>query len=509
MQAQRINRLIAHVRTQSVATATATAHPILIGGKLVAAENNAVIEVINPATGKVFDTVPDASRNDLDRAVASAKEAFASWKSTPYPERAACLLKFADLVEANAKELAKALSMEQGKPLAFAMAETMGVAAECRHLAEIGEMKPEVTYEDDKIRQEIHKIPRGVVGGITPWNFPLSMAANKLLPAVITGNTVIVKPSPYTPISTVMLSGLAAEAFPAGVMNILSGGDGLGQWMVEHPDIVHISFTGSKNTGSRILKTGADNIKKITLELGGNDPAIVLPDADIKSVAPQIFGRAMFNTGQVCVAVKRVFVHESQYDEMVEGMKQAAEGAAGAMGDGLDKSTRFGPINNKMQLERVEGLVADAVKDGATVVAGGKRFDPTGSNPDAYFYQPTIIGGAKEGMRIVDEEQFGPVIPILKYSSVDDAIERANATEFGLGGSVWTSDPEGAGVEVANQIDSGMVWINDHMGNHPSAPFGGVKMSGIGREGGGTIGLQEFVDMKAIKITKKKQPKKQ
>jgi len=503
-QSLRISRLSAHLASEICATATATsvAHPMLIGGVLVEAEGGKVVDVINPATGSAFDQVPDASQGDLNRAVASAKEAFKTWRSTPFEERAACLIKFADLVTANADRLAEALSKEQGKPFAAAKGEAMGVAGQCRELAKIGDLPVEILHEDEKIRQELHMLPRGVVGGITPWNFPLAMAANKLLPGVITGNTIVLKPSPYTPVATAMLSEFAVEAFPPGVMNILTGGDNLGQWMVEHPDIVHISFTGSKATGSRILKTGADRIKKITLELGGNDPAIVLPDADIKKVGPQIFGRAMFNTGQVCVAVKRVFVHESQYDEMVDVMKSAAEKAQTTFGDGMNPKSRFGPINNKMQLERVDGLVQDAIKDGASIITGGKRFDPTGSNPDAFFYEPTIVANVAEGSRIVDEEQFGPVIPILKYKDVDEAIARANATDYGLGGSVWTSDPNGKGLEVAKQIEAGNVWVNDHMASHPSAPFGGIKMSGIGREGGGKIGLSEFVEMKALKINK-------
>jgi acyl-CoA reductase-like NAD-dependent aldehyde dehydrogenase len=327
------------------------------------------------------------------------------------------------------------------------------------------------------------------------------MAANKLFPAVITGNCVVLKPSPYTPLSTVMMSEIAAVAFPPGVMNILTGPDSLGKMMVEHPDIHQITFTGSTRTGINIMKTGADTVKKMTMEMGGNDAAIVLPDADPAQVAPQVFQKAMFNTGQVCIAIKRLFVHEDSYDAMVSELAKQAEGAVGMTGDGMAPTTMFGPMNNKMQLERIEMLVADAKAKGGKVVAGGERFFPNGE-AGAFFYKPTIVSNVAEGAKVVDEEQFGPVMPVLKYKTVDEAIARANDSEYGLGASVWTADPHGEGVRVANQLDAGMTWINDHLDLHPSVPFGGVKQSGVGREGGGAIGLKEFVEMKTMKVTK-------
>eukprot|EP01043_Picozoa_sp_COSAG02_P051601 COSAG02_NODE_5454_length_4303_cov_5.503330_2_plen_393_part_00 len=378
-------------------------HPMIINGELVQGSTGLSDPVINPATGEVFDYVPHGTREDLDRAVDAAAEAFKTWSTTPFEERAACLMKFSALVEANAEELAKAMTMEQGKPLGDSLREVMGICSKCEEFMEIGDLKSETVSEDKDAEYKIVYTPRGVIGGITPWNvrslhldceppasrtqhcltfaacqFPIGMAANKLLPSVITGNTVVVKPSPYTPLATVMLAEMAAEAFPAGVMNIMTGGDELGQMMVEHPKIAQISFTGSAATGKKIMATGAATLKKVTLELGGNDPAVILPDAEPKDVAPQIFSGAMRNTGQVCVAIKRVFVHESKYEEMVEAMAEEAAKAKQLTNDGLLDSTKFGPINNRMQLARVEGLVEDAKASGARVVAGGQRFNPNG-----------------------------------------------------------------------------------------------------------------------------------
>ena len=286
-----------------------------------------------------------------------------------------------------------------------------------------------------------------------------------------------------------------------GVVNILTGGNDLGAMMVKHPNVAHVSFTGSAATGKHIMASAAGTLKKLTLELGGNDPAIVLPGSDISKVAPGVFQRAMYNSGQVCVAIKRLFVHEDQYDEMVAALAQQAKHSK--VGNGLDKGTHFGPINNKMQYDRVNGLVNDAIKDGGVVVAGGAAAaDPKGG----YFFQPTIISNVAEGSRIVDEEQFGPVLPVLKYRTVEEAIARSNNTDYGLGSSVWGSDQEQARA-VGLKLEAGMTWINDHMSGGEQFPFGGIKGSGIGVEGGGQLGLKEFVDIKAVKVPKLKPAK--
>jgi len=478
-------------------------HPILIGGELTFAEGGKVAPVINPATGEVFDYVPDASKADLERAIAAAKKAFQTWSQTPFQVRARAVLAFGEELERRAEDFAVNLTKEQGKPLWAAKGEVAGFVNLCKHFAQPeNELKPEVVETNDQRRVEVHYFPRGVVGGITPWNFPLDMACNKILPSVITGNTVVVKPSPYTPLTTVMLSEVAAKAFPAGVVNILSGGDQLGQLIVEHPDVKHVTFTGSAATGKRIVATGASQLKKVTLELGGNDAAIVLPGTDVKKAAPKIFGGAMFNTGQVCIAIKRVFVHESQYEQMVEALADRAKKSVARVGDGLKEGVMWGPLNNKAQLERVEGLVEDARKTGGHIVAGGKRMAPTGKD-SAYFYEPTIIANVNDNTRIVKEEQFGPALPVLSYKTVDEALSRANNSEFGLGGSVWGDDPEEAS-KVALRLESGMTWVNDHLSPSESAPFGGVKSSGVGRERGGKVGLLEFVESKSLYVPVKK-----
>ena len=477
------------------------ANRLLIGGKLILAEGGRVSDVINPATGKAFTTVPDASRGDLEKAIAAAKNAYKTWKKTSFEERAVCLKKFADTLKARQSEFAKALTLEQGKPLAFANGEVGGVIRECYNLASENLLKPEVVSEDKRGRVELHYVPRGVVGGITPWNFPILMACDKLMPAVVTGNTIVLKPSPHTPLTTVMMGELAATAFPPGVINILSGGNELGRWIVDHPDIVHITFTGSAATGKNIMKSAAGTLKKLTLELGGNDAAIVMPETNLDEVAPQIFGSAMFNSGQTCVAIKRVFVHESQYEDFVDKIGNIAKQAT--VGDGTQDGIAYGPMNNEMQLKRIEMLVDDAKKNGGRILSGGERITVPGKE-GGYYYPPTMVADLTDEDRLVKEEQFGMALPILKYKDVDEALERANNSEYGLGGSVWGPDAEKA-AEVAVQLESGMSWVNQHLVRRDEvAPFGGVKASGLGSEGGGAIGLKEFVDVKSLYVKKLK-----
>jgi acyl-CoA reductase-like NAD-dependent aldehyde dehydrogenase len=336
---------------------------------------------------------------------------------------------------------------------------------------------------------ELARRPLGVVAAITPWNFPLTLAFWKIAPALLAGNTLVLKPSPYTPLTTLKVGELLKDVFPPGVVNIVSGGDDLGAWMTTHPVPRKISFTGSVETGKKVALSAAPDLKRVTLELGGNDPAIVLDDADPAEVATAIFAGAFNNNGQVCSAIKRVYVPENLYDDVVDAL--AAHASSTKVGDGTEPDSQLGPINNAPQYERVKELVADAISGGAKAVTGGHPMDRPG-----YFFEPTILAGLTDGTRIVDEEQFGPALPVISYRDVNDAVERANATHFGLSGSVWGPDADRAS-EVAGQLECGTAWVNTHLALGPAQPFGGFKWSGIGVENG-PWGLAEFSELQVV-----------
>jgi len=464
---------------------------MLVGGQLVGSPQ--VFDVINPSTGKAFAKCPECPPQVLEEAIQSAKRAFPAWRSTTAAERKACMDKAIAKIQADMPKIADVLVKEQGKPLEAAMGEVGGVLGFLSHFANL-EVKDKVIVDDENETVVQKHVPLGVVGGITPWNFPPLMAAWKLGEAVMTGNTIVLKPSPYTPLTTLMLGEAFVDTFPPGVVNLISGNDALGRMITEHPDVAKISFTGSTRTGKAIQASTAPTLKRLTLELGGNDAAVILKGADVKTVAPQVFQFAMMNTGQVCIAIKRVFVPESMHDEFVQELTACAKSAK--VGDGFEKGVQFGPINNKMQFDRVNELVEDAKKSGAKINAGGSPLPGSG-----YFYPPTIISGVKEGVRIVDEEQFGPVLPVISYTDESQIMDRVNATSFGLGGSVW--GPPDRAAELGAQMDSGSVWINHHANLSPNVPFGGRKESGVGRQmGDGTI--EGYCDTRVIRIPKSK-----
>src|ERR1700742_1516654 len=389
------------------------------------------LKVINPATGEVFAEVPDCTREQLDLAMESAQRAFHDWKDD-YAKRRAVMYACADALEANAEELGRLATMEQGMPLASGTGSVMGAARNFRYYADLD--IPRITVQDDDDALiEIVRRPIGVIAAIKPWNVPIGMAVNTIAPAFRAGCTVVLKPSPFTPAVTVRMGEILRDLVPAGVLNIVSGGNELGQWMTEHPVPRGVSFTGSIATGKKVNVAAAADLKRVLLELGGNDAAIVLPDADPADVAEKLFWPAFRNSGQICMAVKRVFVPEELQPQVVEAL--AAKARSVKVGNGLEEGTELGPINNEPQFERVKGLVAEAIEQGAVAVAGGH---PIGG--DGYFFEPTILTHLAEGARIVDEEQFGPALPILTYRTVPEAIERANATNYGLGPSVWSSD---------------------------------------------------------------------
>ncbi len=453
-----------------------------IGGEPVASPSN--FGVINPATGEVHAEAPDCTREQLDQAFDSSAKAYIDWRTDEQARRAA-LTAAAEAVTAAAEELGPMLTAEQGKPIGDATMECYGMAYWFNYFAGL-EMPREVIQDDDNAFAEVVRKPMGVIAAITPWNFPLILASWKIAPALLAGNTMVLKPSPYTPRSTLKLGEILSEVLPPGVLNVVSGGDELGKWMTAHPTPRKISFTGSIGTGKHIAASAAPDLKRVTLELGGNDAAIVLDDVDAGEIAGKLYEGAFANCGQVCSAIKRVYVPESMHDDIVEGL--AAKAAEAKVGDGMDPDTQIGPINNKMQYDRVSEFVSEALAGGAKAATGGAPVDGPG-----YFFEPTVLAGATEGQRIVDEEQFGPALPILSYRDVDDALARANGTMYGLSGSVWSSDVDRA-VAVADRLECGTAWVNAHLSLAPHQPFGGFKWSGIGVENGhwGLAGFTEI-----------------
>ncbi|MBK8629797.1 MAG: aldehyde dehydrogenase family protein [Sphingomonadales bacterium] len=460
-------------------------YKLLIGGQLVAGDTT--MDVINPATEEVLAVCPRGSERQLNEAVAAAKQAFKSWRKVPMEDRRALVNKLADAIDARTEEFARLLTQEQGKPLAESTAEITYTAAFLRYLASLN-LENKLIEDNDNRRVEMRRKPLGVVGCIIPWNFPVLIVAFKAPVALLAGNTIIIKPAPTTPLTTLRLGELCAEIFPAGVVNIVTDQNDLGGVLTNHPDIAKISFTGSTETGKKVMASAASTIKRITLELGGNDAAIVLPDVDPKVVAPGIFGGATMNAGQVCLAVKRVYAHESIYDELCDELAKLADAAI--VDDGLKQGAQIGPLQNKMQYEKVKGFLEDARANG-NIIAGGVVEDRPG-----YFIRPTIVRDISDGTKIVDEEQFGPILPVIKFSDVDDAMDRANASPWGLGGSVWSNDRDKA-YDLACEMESGTVWINKHLDFGPNIPFGGAKQSGIGVEFA-EEGLHEFTQIQVI-----------
>jgi acyl-CoA reductase-like NAD-dependent aldehyde dehydrogenase len=458
---------------------------LLIDGEMV--EGDLAMDVLNPATGAVVAQCPRASKAQLDRAVAAAKAAFAGWSAVSVQDRRSRISAMAEIITANADQLAGLLTSEQGKPLPDAKREVMGMAAFFRALSAF-DLPVKVLEESENRRVEAHRLPLGVVGAIIPWNFPLLTIGFKVPPALLAGNTVVVKPSPTTPLSTLRFAELVAMVLPPGVLNVIADANDLGEAMTGHPDIRKISFTGSTDTGRKVMASASSTLKRMTLELGGNDAAIVLDDADPKKIAPAIFRSAFFNSGQVCLAIKRLYAHESVYDELCEAL--VTEAKDWPVGDGLKQGSRIGPVQNRKQYDKVKELLREA-RDKGRIIFGGNALDRPG-----YFIEPTIVADIEEGSCLVDEEQFGPILPVIRFSDVEDAVTRANGTSFGLGASVWSSNPERA-KEIAGRLDAGMVWINKHAELVPTIPFGGAKQSGIGVEFA-EEGLLEFTQLKII-----------
>lgn len=464
-------------------------YKMLIGGRLV--EGDHQLDVINPATEEVFATVARASERQADEAIEAAATAFPGWAETPMAERQAKVSELADAIAANADKLARALTQEQGKPLAEAQGEIAWAEGYLRHYATLA--IAERTIQDDASGMiQVRRKPLGVVAGIIAWNFPLLVACWKIGPAVIAGNTIVLKPAPTTPVTALMLGELCRDIFPAGVVNIITDANDLGGYLTADPRIAKVGFTGSTATGKKIMASAADGLKRLTLELGGNDPGIVLDDVDVRATAQGIFNAAFLNCGQVCLAIKRAYVHDSIYDAMCDELARIAEAAV--VDDGLAQGAQIGPIQNKAQYEKVKGFLERARTDG-TIIAGGEVIDRAG-----YFMRPTIVRDVTDGDQIVDEEQFGPILPVIRFSDIDDVVARANASPYGLGASVWSRDVDRA-VAVADRIESGSVWVNQHIAIGPHIPMAGVKSSGLGVEQS-EEGLAEYTQLSVINVAR-------
>jgi acyl-CoA reductase-like NAD-dependent aldehyde dehydrogenase len=463
-------------------------YPLVINGLAQTAQD--YFEVRNPADSEVIGLAPKATLDDLDQAVAAAEAAFRTWSALPDGERKAYVHAMADKIGAHAEELAQILTMEQGKPLnGLGSRWEIGGAQAWTHYTADLDLSPKTLQDDNAGRVELFRKPIGVVGSITPWNFPVMIAIWHIAPAIRAGNTVVVKPSPYTPLSTIRMVELINEVLPPGVVNCVTGADEIGAAMSTHPGIRKIAFTGSSATGKKIMGSAAATLKRLTLELGGNDAGIVLSDCSPKEVVEGIFWGSFINNGQTCAALKRLYVHDDVYDELCEELVNY--GKSIRVGNGMEEGSILGPVQNRPQFEKVKALVEDAKSRGGRVLLGGEA--PTDGS---LFYPVTFVADVDNGVPLVDEEQFGPALPIIRFHDIDDVIRKANDNPNGLGGSVWSSNIEYAR-EIAGRLQTGSVWVNKHGAIQPNAPFGGVKQSGLGVSFT-EEGLQEYTDIQAV-----------
>ncbi|MGB3803789.1 MAG: aldehyde dehydrogenase family protein [Sphingopyxis granuli] len=466
------------------------AFAMTIGGRPVA--GTAWFDVLNPATEEVVGRAPDCSRAQLDEAVEAARGAFPAWRATPLAERQRLVARIGEVIRELAGDLKYLLTAEQGKPHAAAEADLLDGARWCEAVSTLS--PPVIVNEDDaERRSETHFVPIGVVGGIAPWNFPIALAMWKVAPALVAGNTMVLKPSPFTPLTTLRIGEALQAVLPPGVLNIVTGQDELGPWMTAHPGIDKISFTGSTQTGRKVMASAAATLKRVTLELGGNDAAIVLPDVDVRDTAEKLFWAAFFNAGQICIATKRVYIHADIYDELLDAL--TAYAATVKVGNGAHQGVDLGPIQNRLQYRRVVDLIEDARQQGYALRTAGEVPDGPG-----YFVPITFVDNPPDDARIVAEEQFGPVLPLMKFDSVDEAVARANASDYGLAGSVWSKD-EQAALAIAGRLETGTVWINEALHVTPFASFGGHKQSGMGVENG-IDGMLEYTNPQTIVLRK-------
>ena len=458
----------------------------------VTASEGETREVFDPATGELIGTAPVQDVAALEAAIDKAEAAQPAWAALSDDERKAYLHRAADAIEAASEGLAELLSREQGKPLngPNARFEVGGCVAWTRAAADTP-LPVEVIIDDESGYAEMHYRPLGVVGAISPWNWPMMISIWQIAPSLRMGNTVVIKPAETTTLSVLALVAVMNQVLPEGVLNIVPGpGRTVGDALTRSPKIAKIMFTGSTPVGKRIIEASAPNVTRLTLELGGNDAGIVLPDVDPAAIAQDLFWGAFINTGQTCAALKRLYVHDDVYDAVVEELAKVA--AQMPMGVGLDENNVLGPLQNKAQFDIVDKLVESAKASGARVVMGG---DPD-RDAAGFFYPTTIVADIDPHQELVLEEQFGPALPVIRYSDVDEAVKLANELEVGLGASVWSSDRDQARA-LAARIEAGTVWINSHGGLHPMVPFGGAKQSGYGREFG-ALGLKAVAEPQVV-----------
>lgn len=463
---------------------------LIIGGKRVAGAAG-TMPVLNPATEEAFADCPVADTAQLEAAVATAKAAFPGWAATPVAERARLTAALANALLARKAEFARLLTREQGKPLDQAEGEILASVETLHGFAAMAPALAPRTVRDTPTQRVIeYRAPLGIVAAITPWNYPLVLLANKLGPALVAGNTLIAKPAPTTPLTTLALAEMACDLLPPGVFSALADRNDLGPALTTHPDIAKLAFTGSTATGRKALAAAAATVKRVTLELGGNDAALVLDDADPVATARAVYQGAMTNAGQVCLAVKRAYVPAAMMDAFCAELARLAD--ATVLGAGDRPGVQMGPLQNRIQYDKVLAYLDDARAAG-TIIAGGTAPDRPG-----YFVAPTIVRDVDPHARIVREEQFGPILPVLAYDTVEDALAQINDSEYGLGATVWSADPLRA-ADVAARIESGTVWVNQHLALEPGLPYRGAKQSGFGGELG-VEGLYEYTQPRLVNI---------
>lgn len=469
---------------------------LFIDGEWQASVEENTFTAENPATGEVLAVVHEAGEQDVDKAVKAAKQAFETgeWPALSAYERSQLMHKLANLMERDFEILAQLDTLDNGKPLKEVTGSDLpGAIENLRYFAGwTTKMTGQTIPVSESFFNYTRHEPVGVVGQIIPWNFPIMMALWKIAPAIATGCTVVLKPAEQTPLSALYLAKLVEEAgFPKGVINIVNGfGKTAGNALVSHPDVNKIAFTGSTATGRAIMKSAADTMKRVTLELGGKSPNIILPDADLDKAIPGVFNGIMVNQGEVCCAGSRVYIPDDIFDEVVNKMKEYAENVT--LGDGLGAETDMGPLVSKKQFDTVTSYIEKGIKEGATMLVGGEN------KGKGYFVSPTVFTGVDEDMTIAKEEIFGPVVVAMPYSSIDEVIERANASSYGLAAGLWTENLKNAH-KISNKLKAGTVWVNCYNLTNAAVPFGGYKESGFGREMG-SYALENYTEVKSVWI---------